>query len=61
VGCGASNSTKAPAHTAEEDAAIRAAQALTPQQQIEQIEKGPAPADQKAAMIQAVKAKNGLP
>ncbi len=61
VGCGSSTSTKAPPHTPEEDAAIKAAKALTPQQQIEQVEKGPLPPDQKATLINSIKAKNGLP
>lgn len=62
-GCGESGGSpgKPPPHTAEEDAAIKAAKAATPQQQIEQIEKGPMPADQKAVMIKAIKDKNGLP
>jgi hypothetical protein len=61
LGCGNSNSTQAPPHTAEEEAAIKAAKAMTPEQQIEQVEKGPLPPEQKAAMIQSIKAKNGLP
>lgn len=63
AGCGTSGGSpgKPPPHTPEEEAAIKAANAMTPQQQIEQIEKGPAPTDQKESMIRAIKAKNGLP
>ena len=63
VACGNSGGSpgKPPPHTAEEEAAIKAANAMTPQQQIEQIQTGPAPADQKEAMIRAIKEKNGLP
>ena len=61
LGCGDSNSTAAPAHTAEEEKAIQGAKALTPQQQLEQAEKSPLPAEQKAALIKSIKEKNGLP
>ena len=61
VGCGSSpNPNNPPAHTAEEEAAIRSAQGLTPQQQLEQAEKSPLPADQKAALVNSIKEKHGL-
>lgn len=61
VSCGDSNSTAAPAHTAEEEKAIAGAKALTPQQQLEQAQNSPLPADQKAALIKSIKEKHGLP
>lgn len=61
LGCGDSNSTAAPAHTAEEEKAIQGAKAMTPAQQLAAAEKSPLPPDQKAALIKSIKEKNGLP
>ncbi|MGV3615550.1 MAG: hypothetical protein ACO1SV_09475 [Fimbriimonas sp.] len=59
VGCGGpANGTAA--HTSEEEKAVREAQSLTPQQQLERAEASQLPADQKAALINSIKAKHGL-
>lgn len=57
-GCG--NADQVPAHTADEQKAVDELASLTPQQQIDRIEKGPMPAAAKTAMIDKIKKENGL-
>jgi len=57
-GCGSANDI--PAHTADEQKAVDELNSMTPQQQIDRLEKGPMPADAKAAMIAKIKKENGL-
>ena len=57
-GCG--NADAIPSHTADEQKAVDELQSLTPQQQIDRLEKGPMPAAAKAAMIAKIKKDNGL-
>lgn len=57
-GCGSGNDI--PAHTADEQKAVDELKSLTPQQQIDRLEKGPMPAAAKAAMIDKIKKENGL-
>lgn len=57
-GCGAGN--QVPAHTADEQKAVEELKNMTPEQQIERIQKGPMPESAKAAMIKKIKDENGL-
>lgn len=50
----------APPHTADEEKAVREAQNLTPEQQIERAEKSPMPQSAKDALIKSIKEKNGM-
>jgi len=58
-GCG-NNPDAVPAHTAQEQKLIDEMKSLTPQQQIERIQKGPMPESAKAATIQKIKDANGI-
>ena len=60
VGGGCKGADSVPGHTAAEDAAIAAQKKLTPEQQIEQIQKSPQPEGAKAALIQRIKDQNGM-
>jgi hypothetical protein len=60
VSAACDNPNAVPAHSATEQKAINDYNKLTPQQQIDLIEKGPMPAAAKAAMVQRIKTKNGL-
>jgi hypothetical protein len=57
-GCGSANDV--PAHTADEQKAVSELNSMTPQEQIDRLEKGPMPAAAKAAMIAKIKKDNGL-
>ncbi|RYG42937.1 hypothetical protein EON79_17950 [bacterium] len=57
-GCG--NADSVPAHSAEEQKAIDELKTLTPEQQIDRIQKGGMPQAAKDAMIRDIKAKHGL-
>jgi hypothetical protein len=57
-GCGSGN--QVPAHTADEQKAVNDLNNMTPEQQIERIQKGPMPDSAKAAMIKKIKDENGL-
>jgi len=58
AGCG--NSANVPAHSATEDKAIAELKSMTPQQQIDRIQKGPMPASAKESMIKKIKDANGM-
>lgn len=58
AGCG--NSDGKPAYNAEEQKAVQQAKSMTPEQQLEAAQKSALPPDQKAALIQSIKEKNGL-
>ncbi|MDR3688145.1 MAG: hypothetical protein P4L46_02115 [Fimbriimonas sp.] len=58
AGCG--NPNAVPSHSDVETKAINELKSMTPEQQIERIEKGPMPASAKAAQIQKIKDKAGI-
>jgi hypothetical protein len=55
------NPNAVPTHSAADDKAINALKSMTPQQQIDLIQKGPMPPSAKASMIKKIKDKNGIP
>ena len=59
AGCGNSQDAVMP-HSASEQKAIDAYKSMTPQQQIDMIEKGPMPPGAKEAQIKKIKAENGM-
>ncbi len=58
AGCGSSDAV--PAHSASEQKALNEYKSLTPQQQIDRIQKGPMPASAKEAMIKKIKDQNHM-
>lgn len=60
VAAGCSNPNSVPAHSNTEEAAITELNKMTPEQQIERIQKGPMPESAKVSMIQKIKDKSGI-
>jgi len=60
VAVGCSNPNQVPSHSAADDKAISELKAMTPEQQIDRIQKGPMPESAKAAQIQKIKEKAGI-
>jgi hypothetical protein len=59
AGCGSSDNS-VMAHSDSEAQAISKMNAMTPEQQIDMIQKGPMPASAKGPMIQKIKDKYGI-
>ena len=58
AGCGSSETV--PTHSPTEQKALAELKNMTPQQQIDRIQKGPMPASAKESMIKQIKDKNGM-
>jgi PBP1b-binding outer membrane lipoprotein LpoB len=60
IAAGCASKDVVPAHSGSEQKALDELSHMTPQQEIERIQKGPMPESAKAARIQQIKDKNGI-